>query len=62
MTREEYELKKAEIEKTHYECVAILNQQAAAIHQNRQSEWSHYTRQLMNLNKQFYSDDSHQRS
>ena len=53
MTREEYELKKAEIEKTHYECVAILNQQAAALHRDRQSEWSHYLRQLMNLNNQF---------
>lgn len=53
MTREEYELKKAEIEKTHYECVEILNQQAAALHQNRQSEWRHYMRELEKLNKLF---------
>lgn len=62
MTREEYELKKAKIEKTHYECVEILNQQAAALHQNRQSEWRFYQRELEKLDKEFYGDGYPQRS
>lgn len=53
MTREEYELKKAEIEKTHYECVEILNQEGAALQKKRESEWRHYTRELEKLNKLF---------
>ena len=53
MTREEYELKKAEIEKTHYECVEILNQEGASIQKKRESEWIHYTRELEKLNKLF---------
>lgn len=57
MTHKEYELKKAEIGKTHYECVEILNQQTTALHKNHQSEWNHYMRELMNLNKQFYGDN-----
>lgn len=61
MTREEYEARKAEIEKIHYGCVEIFNREAAALHQNRQNEWNHYMQALMNLNKQFYSDGYPQR-
>lgn len=53
MTREEYELKKAEIEKIHYECVEILNQEGASLQKKRESEWRYYTRELEKLNKLF---------
>lgn len=57
MTREEYELRKIQIEQTHYECVERYNIQAQELNRNRESEWRYYQRELDKLNKQFFDDD-----